>query len=107
MLEPTAHDAMATPVWDHGAMPEDVMTRLKQAARAKRNARARADKLVSAANSGFEAAVLEALNDGRKPGEIADATEHSYETIRRIARAHGIKPLREPTVTSRKRLERN
>lgn len=39
---------------------------------------------------------------GVRPRTVANATGYSYETIRRIARAKKIEPLREPTVTSRK-----
>jgi transposase len=75
---------------------EETVTRLKEAAEAKRaTERAAAEK--------FERAVVAALRDGLKPKTVADATGYSYETIRRIARANDIGRLREPTVTSRKK----
>jgi DNA invertase Pin-like site-specific DNA recombinase len=84
-------------------MPEEeVVTRLKQAARAKQRADKRAKDLVKNATEAFDQAVVAALNAGLKPTEVAKATDYSYETIRRIARANHIEPLREPTVTSRK-----
>lgn len=86
-----------TSTWDHAAMTEeDVVTRLKEAAEAKRAAE-------EAAAKQFETAVVEALRAGVKPKTVADATGYSYETIRRIARANEIGRLREPTVTSRKK----
>lgn len=85
-----------TSLWDHAAMTEEeVVTRLKQAAAAKKKAE-------EDAASTFADAVADALRGGMKPKTVADATGYSYETIRRIARAHDIGRLREPTVTSRK-----
>jgi hypothetical protein len=90
---------VATPLWDHAAMTEEeVVTRLKQAADAKRAAE-------DAAAKQFESAVVEALRGGLKPAKVATATGYSYETIRRIARANDIGRLREPTVTSRKKAQ--
>jgi beta-phosphoglucomutase-like phosphatase (HAD superfamily) len=81
---------------------EEVVTRLKQAARAKKRAEDRAESLTQAAAQAFDKEVVAALQGGMKPAKIATATGYSYETIRRIARANDITPLREPTVTSRK-----
>jgi beta-phosphoglucomutase-like phosphatase (HAD superfamily) len=81
---------------------EEVVTRLKLAARAKQRADKRAESLTAAAAQAFDQEVVAALQGGMKPAKIATATGYSYETIRRIARAHDIAPLREPTVTSRK-----
>ena len=90
---------VATSAWDHAAMTEEeTVTRLKQAAQAKRDAE-------EAATKQFETAVVEALRSGVKPKTVADATGYSYETIRRIARANDIGRLREPTVTSRKKAQ--
>ncbi|MET9222402.1 hypothetical protein ABZX65_27060 [Streptomyces sp. NPDC003300] len=74
---------------------EEAVTRLKQAAQAKRAAE-------EAAAVSFETAVVEALQGGLRPAKVAEATGYSYETIRRIARANNVGRLREPTVTSRK-----
>ena len=84
---------------------EEVVTRLKQAAAAKKKADTRAKKLTDAAGEAFEAVVVEALASGIKPAAVAKATDYSYETIRRIARKHQLEPLREPTVTSRKKAQ--
>lgn len=81
---------------------EEVVTRLKQVARAKKRTEDRAEKITKAATQAFDAEVVAALTGGMKPAKVAEVTDYSYETIRRIARANGIKPLREPTVTSRK-----
>lgn len=90
---------VATPLWDHAAMTEEeTVTRLMQAAAAKK----KAEKDAAAA---FANAVAEALADGMKPKTVAAATGYSYETIRRIARDKNIDRLREPTVTSRKKAE--
>lgn len=90
---------VATDPWDHADMTEEeVVTRLQQAAEAKRTAE-------EAAAKQFESAVVEALRGGLKPKTVADATGYSYETIRRIARANDIGRLREPTVTSRKKVQ--
>lgn len=62
-----------------------------------------AENELKAARSDIEAGILELLRDGMKPGDIVDVAEVSYEKIRTVARANGIKQLREPTVTSRKR----
>ncbi|MFD9603271.1 hypothetical protein [Streptomyces sp. NPDC059970] len=75
---------------------EEVVTRLQQAAAAKKKAEEDAAET-------FAAAVADALRAGLKPKTVAAATGYSYETIRRIARAHDIGRLREPTVTSRKK----
>jgi hypothetical protein len=77
---------------------EETVTRLKEAAEAKRAAE-------KAAAKQFEDAVAAALIDGLKPKLVASATGYSYETIRRIARKRNIEPLREPTVTSRKKAQ--
>lgn len=77
---------------------EEVVTRLKKAATAKRAAE-------QAAAKKFEDAVVVALTEGLKPKTVAEATGYSYETIRRIARAHEVARLREPTVTSRKKVQ--
>jgi hypothetical protein len=80
MLATVVQLLVATPMWDHAAMTEEeAVTRLKQAADAKRA--------------------------GLKPKTVAAATGYSYETIRRIARANDIGRLREPTVTSRKKAQ--
>lgn len=81
------------------------MTRLKQAARAKQRADKRAKELVRNATEAFDHAVVDALGAGIKPTQVAATTGYSYETIRRIARAHEVERLREPTVTSRKKAE--
>lgn len=83
---------------------EEVVTRLKQAARAKHRADRRAKELVKTATEAFDQAVVDALHSGMKPAQVAAATDYSYETIRRIARDNNIARLREPTVTSRKPL---
>lgn len=84
---------------------EEVVTRLKQVARAKKRTDERAEKLVKAAAEAFDQEVVGALRDGMKPAKVAEATGYSYETIRRIARAHNVDRLREPTVTSRKKAQ--
>jgi hypothetical protein len=90
---------VATPLCDHAAMTEEeVVTRLKQAAAAKKQAE-------KDAADQFAVAVADALRTGLKPKAVAEATGYSYETIRRIARAHDIGRLREPTVTSRKKVD--
>lgn len=78
---------------------EEVVIRLKKAAASKR----RAEKSADVAHQAFEVSVAEALRAGLKPKSVAEMTGFSYETIRRIARAHDVEPLREPTVTSRKK----
>ena len=106
MLATVVQLDVATPLWDHAAMTEEeLVTRLKQAAAAKKRADTRAKKLTDAAGEAFEAVVVEALTGGMKPAKVADATGYSYETIRRIARARNLERLREPTVTSRKRVD--
>lgn len=86
-------------MWDHADMTEEeLVTRLKQAAERKSAAE-------KAAAAEFEQEVVAALRSGLKPAKVAAATEYSYETIRRIARKHGIGRLREPTVTSRKKAQ--
>ena len=77
---------------------EEVVTRLQLAAEAKKQAEENAAKQ-------FAEVVVDALRAGLKPKEVTAATGYSYETIRRIARAHDIERLREPTVTSRKKAQ--
>jgi hypothetical protein len=99
MLATVVQLDVATSPWDHAAMTEEeVVTRLKQAAVAKKKAE-------ESAAEAFAAAVVEALEAGLKPKTVADATGYSYETIRRIARKNDIGRLREPTVTSRKKAQ--
>jgi hypothetical protein len=99
MLATVVQLDVATSAWDHAAMTEEeAVTRLKQAASAKRATE-------QAAAKEFERAVVDALQAGVKPKTVADATGYSYETIRRIARANDIGRLREPTVTSRKKAQ--
>jgi hypothetical protein len=74
---------------------EEAVTRLEQAVEAKKLAEA-------ATRDAFEDAVAEALTAGVAPKTVAEMTDYSRETIRRIARKKGVAPLREPTVTSRK-----
>lgn len=80
---------------------EEVVTRLKKAAAAKK----RAEKSADNAHKAFEETVAGALREGLKPARVAELTGYSYETIRRIARHHEVERLREPTVTSRKKAE--
>lgn len=83
-------------------MPEEeVVTRLKKAAAAKK----RAEKSADSAHKAFEVSVADALRQGLKPAHVAELTGYSYETIRRIARQHEVERLREPTVTSRKKAQ--
>ena len=80
---------------------EEVVTRLKKAAAAKK----RAEKTADNAHKAFESTVADALREGLKPAQVASLTGYSYETIRRIARAHEVERLREPTVTSRRKVD--
>ncbi|MFF8297701.1 hypothetical protein ACF07M_20205 [Streptomyces globisporus] len=84
---------------------EEVVTRLKEAAAAKKAADAHAKTLTKEAGDAFEVVVVEALTGGMKPAKVATLTGYSYETIRRIARARNLDRLREPTVTSRKKAQ--
>lgn len=80
------------------------MTRLKEAVNAKKRAEEEADAIRRRGAETFADAVVVALvEDGLKPKDVAEATEVSYETIRRIARERGVERLREPTVTSRRK----
>src|SRR5436190_21246793 len=102
MLATVVQLDVATPLWDHAAMTEEeVVTRLKQAAEAKKAADDRAKELAKEAGDAFELVVVEALSGGMKPARVAEVTGYHYETIRRIARARNIERLREPTVTSK------
>lgn len=97
---------VATRLWDHAAMTEEeVVTRLKEAAAAKKAADERAKELAKEAGDAFEDVVVEALTGGMKPAKVAEVTGYHYETIRRIARARNLERLREPTVTSRKKAQ--
>ncbi|MEU0181486.1 hypothetical protein ABZ312_09880 [Streptomyces sp. NPDC006207] len=83
---------------------EDALTRLQQAAAVRTRAEEEAQAIRDRAAAEFADAVVYALTEGgMKPKEVAEATDVSYETIRRIARARDIERLREPTVTSRKK----
>jgi hypothetical protein len=52
----------------------------------------------------FAKAVAAAIKGGTKPAELVRKTGKSAETIRQMARAHGVERLREPTVTSIRKL---
>jgi hypothetical protein len=106
MLATVVQLDVATLLWDHAAMTEEeVVTRLKEAAAAKKAADERAKGLAKEAGDAFENVVVEALTGGMKPAKVAAATGYSYETIRRIARSRNLDRLREPTVTSRKKAQ--
>jgi hypothetical protein len=74
------------------------MNQLQEAARRREAAKTQLD----AARSDVDAGIVVLLREGMKPADIAPVAGVSYEKIRTLARAHGIKQLREPTVTSRK-----
>lgn len=76
------------------------MTRLKAAAEARKRAEEDAART-------FAEAVVAALRAGVRPGQVAEATGYSRETIRRIAREHDVPRLREPTVTSRRKADQS
>ena len=76
----------------------------QQLAEAAAGKRAAAEAARAAAER-FEDVVEAALRSGLKPAQVAEVSGYSYETIRTIARARGVDRLREPTVTSRRRLE--
>lgn len=87
---------MATSLWEYPGMDRDAAER--------RIREAMADQ--KAAEAEYRAAIAAAIDTGAmRPAEIADLVGKNYETVRRIAREAGVKRLREPTVTSRKRLE--
>jgi hypothetical protein len=80
---------------------EDAVTRLRTAVRSYR----RADKAVKDARTHRDEAIAEALRAGIRPKDVVDETGLTAEQIRRIAREHDVPRLREPTVTSRRKLE--
>ncbi|MFF2612291.1 hypothetical protein [Kitasatospora sp. NPDC058046] len=90
-------------------MPEKdddpVTSRLDAAIEAKKAAEKKAQEIKDAAADAFADAVARALDDGMKPQAVADKIGMSYETVRRIARGRGVKRLREPTVTSRRKAD--
>lgn len=93
------------PTCEHGAMahadPDDprlqpVMAAVASVKRAERALQAKRDQLADA--------VAEAIRAGARPSAIVRKTGYSAESIRQMARAKGIDPLKPPTVTSIARL---
>ncbi|MFC7219244.1 hypothetical protein ACFQLX_13860 [Streptomyces polyrhachis] len=65
----------------------------------------RAKKATDEARGDLHSAIAAALRAGLKPRAVSVETGLTPEHIRRIAREHGVPPLREPTKTSRRRAE--
>lgn len=80
---------------------EDPVTRLRAAVRDYQSAK----NAVERSRDALGDVVAAALVAGVKPKVVATETGLSAEHIRRIARAHNVPRLREPTVTSRRRSE--
>lgn len=80
---------------------EEAVTRLRAAVRDYQ----RAKDAVERSRSALGDLVAAALLAGVKPKTVATETGLSAEHIRRIARAHDVPRLREPTVTSRRKAD--
>lgn len=92
---------LATWMWDDRAMPEteDAVSRLRAAVRRYE----RATQAAARSRDDLANVIAEALRAGVKPRAVAEVTGYTAEHIRRIARAHHVPRLREPTVTSRRK----
>jgi len=64
----------------------------------------RAEQTLKARRDALAEAVAEAIRAGVRPSAIVKKTGYSAESIRQMARAQGIDPLKPPTVTSIARL---
>lgn len=83
---------------------DPVTSRLEAAIKAKNAAEDQAKQIKAAAADAFADEVAYAVAAGMKPHVVAEKIGMSYETVRRIARSRDVARLREPTVTSRKKL---
>ncbi|MFV2195284.1 hypothetical protein [Nocardiopsis sp. LOL_012] len=78
---------------------EEAVQKLEEAVQQRKAAEEQLKKARTAIDEG----IVALLRDGMGPKDIAPIAEVSYEKVRTLARAHDIKRLREPTVTSRKK----
>lgn len=60
---------------------------------------------LTAAREALAAQIVTALNAGVRPSAIGKVVPYSQDYIRQIARDGGVAPLREPTVTSIRKLK--
>jgi hypothetical protein len=89
-------------MWDDFAMdPEEAVTRLRNAVRRYKRATDAADR----ARTELGDLIAEAITAGVKPRDVVVETGFTAEHIRRLARQRGVEPLREPTVTSKRKAE--
>lgn len=76
---------------------EETVASLRKAVRAKTRAEAAADK----ARTELADAIADALREGMKPTDVVKATGYTREHVRRIAREHGVEPIRTIRVPKR------
>lgn len=62
-----------------------------------------ADEELKAAREDLADAIADALRAGIRPTDLEREVPYKREHIRRIARAHNLPPLREPTVVSKRK----
>jgi hypothetical protein len=86
-------------MWHDQFMTSDErLTPVREAVRRLR----RAEKALDGARAALGQAIADALNAGVRPVNVEPEVPYKREHIRRIARDHGVAPLREPTVVSKK-----
>jgi hypothetical protein len=92
-------------MWDHSAMEstEEAVIHLRGAVSRYQRATKTADRLRGELGDVIAAALIA----GIRPRDVAKETGFTTEHIRRIARDHDVPRLREPTVTSRRKAERD
>lgn len=90
-------------MWDHSGMEptEEAVNRLRDAVRRYKRATDTADR----ARTELGDLIAAAITAGVKPRDVVAETGFTAEHIRRLARARGVEPLREPTVTSRRKAQ--
>lgn len=81
---------------------EQIAERLKPV-RAAAKRMERADQALKAAREKLAEEIAGAMKDGVRPVDLLPAVPYDREHLRRIARAHDVPLLREPTVVSKRR----
>lgn len=106
---PAGHPDKPISLWHHVGMAtkdsSDALDALMADVMANLAAWTRAEQAASRRRTAFAKSVAAAIEGGVKPAALVRKTEKSAETIRQMAREHGVEPLRPPTVTSIRKLE--
>lgn len=99
--KPTAKLESAVRVWHHPVVaksdPDDPRTARTRELVARRNA---LTAELGAVRQELADEIADAIVAGVRPSVLAKLADYTPDYVRKIAREHGLPPLREPTVTS-------